>query len=120
MNWLKGFGIGLVMIWVGLAIIFIAEFIAAMNGSRVGLYNDLVLMIGIWFIEVILLIPRGSLPQRVTLSAFVARSVFVWLPVLVGWYLAYHWRISALGVGLLVSSTCVGYNIIVTRAKKKV
>lgn len=120
MNWIKGFLVGLVLIVVAFgALVTIADLVHATSDIEIGLYNSYVLLLGSWFAEVILLLPYGALPRNRTVNAFMARSVFVWMPVCGGWYLAYHWSITALWVGLIISSTCVGYNLVVTTVQKK-
>ena len=120
MNWIKGFLVGLVLIVVAFgALVTIADLVHVTSDIEIGLYHSYVLLLGSWFVEVILLLPYGALPRNRTADAFMARSVFVWMPVCGGWYLAYHWSISALWVGLIISSTCVGYNLVVTTVQKK-
>ncbi|OGZ03996.1 MAG: hypothetical protein A2648_00130 [Candidatus Lloydbacteria bacterium RIFCSPHIGHO2_01_FULL_41_20] len=119
-NWLKGFGFGLMMILTSLAIIFFANgVVITMTGAEIAKYHLFVMLFLTWFIEVIILIPYGSIPLKITWNAFVARSVFVWGPVGVGWYLAHHMSALVFWLGLIISSTCVGYNIVVTNVQKK-
>jgi hypothetical protein len=68
----------------------------------------------VYLIEVSLLVPFGSLP-----SGRAARIVFVWGPVIVGWFVAYYVNMLGLFVGLMVSATCVGYNMMVTLNRPK-
>ncbi len=118
-NWLKGFGIGLLMIIVAFVTAFVADLtVIVQTGDQVPLYHLFVILLVTWFCEVIILIPYGSIPRKVTWDAFLARSVFVWLPVGAGWYLAHNVSASAFLVGLIISSTCVGYNIVVTNVER--
>ena len=119
-NWLKGFGVGLVLIVVAaLTSLFTNALVTIQTGSDMGGYHSSVFFFVVWACEVGILLPYGSLPLKITRSAFLARSVFVWGPVGVGWYLAHHIVGPAFGIGLIISSTCVGYNLVVTNIQKK-
>jgi len=121
-NWLKGFGVGLLIMLFVSVIIFVIETVAilASGGNTPPTYNILTGVLVIWFLVVIALSPYGSMPMQSTINASCARFVFIFLPISLGWFLfqigASLWVFS---VGMYISSTCVGYNIVVVRGRKK-
>ncbi|MFZ2187512.1 MAG: hypothetical protein WAV46_02685 [Candidatus Moraniibacteriota bacterium] len=120
-NWLKGLIIGLMIMGCTLILMFASLLIIWMaGGNELSLRQLLMGVLLSWFLEVVILIPLGSLPREVNRNAFLARAIFVWLPVSGGWFLMLQgmplWVFPA---GMLISSTCVGYNMMVTHEKKK-
>lgn len=117
-NWLKGSGVG-IMIMVSVSIIiFLTDAMIVLVLNIVPTHNLLTATMIVWFVVVIALSPYGSVPMASTASAFFARIVFVWLPITLGWFLFQKgmslWFFS---IGLYISSTCAGYNIVVTHAR---
>jgi hypothetical protein len=119
-NWALGFVVGIVMIALAsltVAAAFITVFVQT-GGFEIPLYHIHLLLLITWFIQVVAFIPFGSISHTVSWNSFMARSIFVWMPIGLGWYLAHHVALLTFWMGLIISSTCVGYNMVVHAQKK--
>ena len=123
-TFLKAFSIGIGIILGAFLFMFLATLVLmAQSGNEPSLYRGMHMFVTGWFVTVLICIPAGSLPLTGTWGALCARWFFVWIPTILGWYLFFKVGGPFLVIGMLVSSTFVGYNIVANyykvSAKKK-
>lgn len=119
LTWVKGFLFGIIMVCIATTIGLVANIIIEIirgDGAMVSIYFTTFV---IWISEKEALEKLGKIPDRATWDAFCSRVVFYWTPVILGWYIAVNFYSFAFWIGLIISSTFVGYQAIATWRKKQ-
>ena len=117
---LYGFLVGVLLLVIanGMTLIVYLAYLG-MSGDVFQPFYGVVVLVIVWFIEVLILKPYGSVPLGRTASAFFTISTFVWGPVFIGLLIAFHMNMLGLWVGFMISATFVGYNIVVTMDRSR-
>ena len=117
---LYGFLVGVLLLVIanGMTLIVYLAYLG-MSGDVFQPFYGAVVLVIVWFIEVLILKPYGSVPLGRTASAFFTISTFVWGPVFIGLFIAFHMNMLGLLVGFMISATFVGYNIVVTMDRSR-
>lgn len=119
LTWIKGFVFGLIMIVLATMIALVTNVaIEVMKGDGVMISLFFTILV-VWSMAVMLLIILEKNPHTATTHSLYTRVALYWTPITLGWVTASHFYAFAFWIGLIISSTFVGYQVIVTRMKKK-
>jgi hypothetical protein len=106
LNLLKGFLVGLVAIFVTLAVTSFANLVLLILGVELEDKYLVTIALGLWLFLAMLLAPFPDTVPRI-----VVRAVFFWIPVGAGWYFyQYHDFPYLLPLAVLFTSTAFGYS----------
>ena len=114
-----GLLVGLVLLLIanGITLIMYLTYLGVSGDVFLPFYGVVGLVI-VWFIEILLLKPYGSVPLGRTASAFFTISTFIWGPVFAGLFVAFYVSTLWLWIGFIISATFVGYNMVVTIGRR--